>query len=71
MKKDGPERAASARRAPTGTRAIKAMADLFDKMVEAEFERLSGIADCSCRSSLDDGFCRILGLPDLGTLLTR
>ena len=49
---------------------IKAMAELHDKMVEAEFERLPGMANCLSRRSLDAGISRILGLPDLGMLRT-
>ena len=49
---------------------LEAMSDLFDEMVEAEFERLPGMANCPSRRSLDDGISRILGLPDLGTLRT-
>ena len=47
---------------------LQAMADLFDAMTEAEFERLPGMADCQSRRALDDGVSRILGLPDLATL---
>ncbi len=46
------------------------MSELFDEMVEAEFERLPGLASCPSRRSLDYGVSRILGLPDLGTLRT-
>ena len=49
---------------------LQAMADLFDEMVEAEFERLPGMANCQARRDLDDGISQILGLPDLGTLRT-
>ena len=41
------------------------LADLFDEMAEAEFERLPGMAHCPARQALDDGISRILGLPDL------
>jgi hypothetical protein len=47
---------------------IQGMADLFEGMVEAEFERLPGMANCPARHSLDDGVSRILGLPDLANL---
>ena len=47
---------------------LQAMADLFDEMVESEFERLPGMATCQSRRALDDGLSQILGLPDLGTL---
>ena len=49
---------------------LQAMADLFDEMVEAEFDRLPGMAGCQTRRALDDGLSRILGLPDSGTLRT-
>lgn len=49
---------------------LHAMADLFDRLVEAEFQRLPGMADCTSRRSLDEGVSRILGLPDLATLRT-
>ena len=49
---------------------LREMSELFDEMVEAEFERLPGMAGCPSRRSLDDGISRILGLPDLGTLRT-
>ena len=49
---------------------LQKMSDLFDEMVEAEFERLPGMANCASRRFLDDGISRILGLPDLGTLRT-
>ena len=49
---------------------LQAMSNLFDEMVEAEFERLPGMADCPSRRSLDEGISQILGLPDLGTLRT-
>ena len=48
----------------------QAMSDLFDEMVDAEFERLPGIANCPSRRSLDKGISRILGLQDLGTFRT-
>ena len=44
------------------------LADLFDEMAEAEFERLPGMAHCPARQALDDGISRILGLPDLSKL---
>ena len=49
---------------------LQAMADLFDGMVEAEFESLPGMANCEARRALDQGISRILGLPDLATLRT-
>ena len=49
---------------------IKAMADLFDKMVQAEFQRLPGMSNCQARRSLDDGISQVFGLPDLSTLRT-
>ena len=47
---------------------LQAMADLFDGLAEAEFERLPGMAHCPARCSLDDGISKILGLPNLGKL---
>ena len=47
---------------------LQALSDLFDGLVEAEFERLPGMAHCPARRSLDDGLSEILGLPDLGKL---
>ena len=44
------------------------LADLFDEMAEAEFERLPGMTHCPARQALDDGISRILGLPDLSKL---
>ena len=49
---------------------VLAMSDLFDEMLEAEFERLPGMANCQARRALDQGISRILGLPDLATLRT-
>ena len=49
---------------------LQAMSDLFDEMVEAEFERLPGMANYRARRALDDGLSRILGLPDLEALRT-
>ncbi len=47
---------------------VQSLSDLFDKMAEAEFERLPGMAHCPARRSLDDGMSAILGLPDLSKL---
>ena len=49
---------------------LQTMTELFDSLVEAEFERLPSMADCQSRRSLDDGISRVLGLPGLGTLRT-
>ena len=49
---------------------LQAMSDLLDEMVEAEFQRLPGMAGCPSRRFLDDCVSRILGLPDLETLRT-
>ena len=38
--------------------------------VEAEYERLPGMAHCPARQALDAGLSRILGIPDLSTLRT-
>ena len=47
---------------------LQGFSDLFDKMAEAEFERLPSMAHCPARQSLDDGVSEILGLPNLGKL---
>ena len=47
---------------------LRGLSDLFDDMVEAEFDRLPRMVYCPARRSLDEGMSRILGLPDLGTL---
>ena len=49
---------------------LQALSDLFDEMVEAEFDRLPGMATCQARRALDDGISRILSLTDLSTLRT-
>ena len=41
---------------------------LFDEMVETDFERLPGMADCQAPRVLDNGISRIFDLPDLSTL---
>ncbi len=47
---------------------LRGLADLFDAMADAEFERLPGMAQCAARRELDAGVSTILGLPDLSTL---
>ena len=47
---------------------LQGLSDLFDRLAEAEFERLPRMADCPARRALDDGVSEILGLPDLATL---
>lgn len=47
---------------------VQGLSRLFDEMAESEFERLSGMAHCSARRSLDDGISEVLGLPDLSKL---
>ena len=47
---------------------LQGLSDLFDRLAEAEFERLPSMADCPARRALDDGVSEILGLPDLATL---
>ena len=49
---------------------LQAIADLFDKLSEEEFERLPSLRECQSRRALDDGLSRILGLPDLSSLRT-
>ena len=50
------------------TEQLQDMADLFDELAEAEFERLPGMVECAARRSLDQGLSQILGLPDLENL---
>jgi hypothetical protein len=50
------------------TEQLQGMADLFDGLAEAEFERLPGMVECAARRSLDEGLSQILGLPDLENL---
>jgi hypothetical protein len=47
------------------SRKLEAMAQLFDDLAEAEFERLPNMVDCPARRALDDGLSEILGLPNL------
>ncbi len=47
---------------------LQDLSDLFDGLVEAEFERLPGMASCPSRRSLDEGISEILGLPELDSL---
>ena len=47
---------------------LQALSDLFDRLADAEFERLPGMANCTTRKDLDEGLSEILGLPDLGKL---
>ena len=47
---------------------LQELSDLFDRMAEAEFESLPGMAHCPARRSLDEGLSEILGLPDLDAL---
>ena len=47
---------------------LPALSDLFDEMVEAEFERFPGMANCQARRALDDDLSRTSGMPHLGTL---
>lgn len=50
------------------TSQLKAMADLFDSMVDSEFDRLPRMPHCPSRHALDDGLSKVLALPDLATL---
>ena len=50
------------------TSQVQKLSRLFDEMMEAEFERLSGMAHCPARRALDDGLSQILELPDLAKL---
>ena len=47
---------------------LQGLSDLFDRLSEAEFERLPGMGGCPARRALDDGVSEILDLPDLGKL---
>ena len=47
---------------------LQGLSELFDRLSEAEFERLPGMGGCPARRALDDGVSKILGLPDLGKL---
>ena len=47
---------------------LQAMSDLFDQLIDDEFERLPGMADCQSRRTLDDGLSQVLALPDLTNL---
>ena len=47
---------------------VQGLSRLFDEMAESEFERLSGMAHCPARCTLDHGVSEILGLPDLAKL---
>ncbi len=47
---------------------LRAMAQLFDDLGDAEFERLPAMADCPARQLLDRGLADILSLPDLSAL---
>ena len=47
---------------------LRAMAQLFDDLGDAEFERLPAMADCPTRQRLDRGLADILSLPDLSAL---
>ncbi len=47
---------------------IEGLADLFDRLADAEFERLPGMIACPARQALDDGLSEILELPNLAKL---
>ena len=47
---------------------LQAMAQLFDELADAEFDRLPAMADCPARQHLDAGLANILSLPDLSAL---
>ena len=47
---------------------LQTLSRLFDRLANAEFERLPGMAHCPARQALDDGLTQILNLPDLSTL---
>ena len=47
---------------------IRGLSDVFDRLSDAEFERLPGMSDCAARRALDDGLSEIMGLPRLDGL---
>ena len=47
---------------------IQGLSDVFDRLSDAEFERLPGMSDCAARRALDDGLSDIMGLPRLDGL---
>lgn len=47
---------------------IQGLSDVFDRLADAEFERLPSMSNCAARRALDDGLSEILGLPKLDTL---
>ena len=50
------------------TEQLQALAELFDSLVEDDFQRLPGMADCAARQRLDTGLSEILNLPNLDGL---
>ncbi|MYF78873.1 MAG: hypothetical protein F4180_03000 [Chloroflexi bacterium] len=50
------------------TSQLSGMSNLFDELVDAEFDPFQGMAQCPARTALDDGISDILGLPDLHRL---
>ena len=47
---------------------LEGLSELFDEVVDAEFERLPGMAHCLARQTLDAGISQVLGLPNLAML---
>ena len=47
---------------------LQTLSRLFDRLANAEFERLPSMAHCPARQALDDGLTQILDLPDFSTL---
>ena len=47
---------------------LEDLSNLFDELTEAEFERLTSMAQCPARRALDDGLTEVLGIPSLKTL---
>ena len=50
------------------TERLQACAELFDSLIEDEFQRLPAMTDCPVRQRLDTGISKIMGLPDLDGL---
>ena len=44
---------------------LNELSNLFNSLVESEFDRLPAMVDCPARRALDDGLSEILGLPNL------
>ena len=47
---------------------VQGLSNLFDRLADTDFERLTGMSSCLARETLDDGLSGVLGLPSLKTL---